>query len=79
MDDETRKQLTDAIQDVLGIVPFVLVADTSTPDELFGDEHTTSIMVTSPPHQTAYATIGLCMCGLDLLRYGGDDDEDEDD
>ena len=60
MDDETRKQLTDAIHGVLGMVPFVLVADTSTPDELFGDEHTTSIKVTSPPHQTAYPqTSGL--------------------
>ncbi|RSX44675.1 hypothetical protein [Bifidobacterium castoris] len=77
MDDKTAKQLTDAIHDVLGMVPFVLVADTSTPDEAFGDERTTRISVTSPPHQTSYTTIGLCACGLDLLRYG-DDDEDDD-
>ena len=77
MDDDLRQRLADAIQGVLGPVPYVLVADISTPEEAFGDEDITRIRVTSPPHQPAYTAIGLCTCGLDLLRYGCDD-EDED-
>lgn len=74
MDDDIRQRLADAIQGVLGPVPYVLIADVSTPGEAFGDEDITRIRVTSPPHQPAYTTIGLCTCGLDLLRYGSDDD-----
>lgn len=74
MDDDIRQRLADAIQGVLGPVPYVLIADVSTPEEAFGDEDITRIRVTSPPHQPAYTAINLCTCGLDLLRYGSDDD-----
>lgn len=57
-----QQRLTEAIQDIIGPVPFVLVWDSTPISELI-DDRRTLVSCTAPEHQASYVSHGLCLAG----------------
>ena len=57
-----QQRLINAIQDIIGPTPFVLVWDSTPLDELI-DDRRTLVSCAAPEHQASYASHGLCLAG----------------
>lgn len=57
-----QQRLINAIQDIIGPTPFVLVWDSAPISELI-DDRRTLVSCAAPEHQASYASHGLCLAG----------------
>lgn len=58
MSDETKQQLRDAVQNIIGLNSFVLVVDTTT----LGNETESSLAMVYDQHSSTFNLIGLLTC-----------------
>lgn len=74
MSEEEANRIRDAITDIIGMVPFVLVFDHTSFEDRFNDVDE-QISVIHAKHQAAYSTRGLLESAADLYTPYTDEEE----
>lgn len=74
MSEEEADRIRDAITDIIGMVPFVLVFDQTTFENMI-DDTDEQITVIHANHQAAYSTRGLLETAADLYTASPEAEE----